>query len=310
MPFQLNSQKLFLTYAEVNDWSTQEVYDFLHDLLEIPIKLLVAKELHKNGHTHFHVFAELQRPIRTRDKRFADLNGPEKSSHHGNYQGARNAKNVLKYCTKDGDFVSNFNVEELLPKSTSSTKVFGQRIMAGEDFMQVIQDFPQFIKGYQRLKTDVEAYIKDVEERKVDRSLPSEVPNPWDQRFFVDTDVKRCHFWFYSAQPNKGKTSGVIEPLIRHHHAYLFNPKSTYHEVRKGTKIICIDEFSIGQMKAQSLNTLCDGFYKFRIFMGGEITLDEKPLVIICSNYSINEVFPFMNNLVHARFNEYDVSQF
>lgn len=61
-------------------------------------------------------------------------------------------------------------------------------------------------------------------------------------------------------------------------------------------------------MKAQSLNTLCDGFYKFRIFLGGEITLSEKPLVVICSNFSILEVFPYMSTLVYARFNEIDVS--
>lgn len=307
--FQLNSSKLFLTYPEADPCTLQQIYYDLTEKFEHS-KLLVAEERHQNGNLHFHCYIELQSALRTTDPRFADLKRPDGTVLHGNYQGCRSAKNVVKYCTKEDNFLSTFDVNELLPKSTSRTKVFGTRIMQGEDFMEVLKDFPEYIKGYARLKQDVEQFQKDMQEKGAVFELPAELPNPWNKTFLVDTDNKKCHFWFHSQIPNKGKTTGVIEPLLRNHNAYLFNPKGTYHEIRKSTKVICIDEFSIGQMKAQSLNTLCDGYYKFRIFMGGEIQLDEKPLVVICSNFSINEVFPYMNNLVHARFYEYDVSMY
>jgi len=57
-------------------------------------------------------------------------------------------------------------------------------------------------------------------------------------------------------------------------------------------------------MKAQTLNKLCDGFFTFRRIYVGEFYLDEKPIVCVCSNFSIDEVYPLESRLVHARFNE------
>lgn len=312
MPFQINSKKLFLTYSDEELLTKQDVFDQLHELLEVfgIEEMLVAEELHQNGVPHFHAYIALKETLRTRSKSFADLVRPDGTNKHGNYQGCRSAKNVLKYCTKEDNFVATFDVGQLLGNGKSRAKIFGERIIQGEDFLEIMQDFPENIKGYTRLRQDVQEFLKDMEDRRNPCALPDEIPNPWGQRFFVETDNKKCHFWFYSHEPNKGKTTGVICPLVRDHSACLFNPKSTYHEIRKTTTVICLDEFSKGQMKAQQLNTLCDGFFKFRIFMGGEIMLNSKPIVIICSNFSIDEVFPYMNELVHARFYEIDVSNF
>ena len=51
---------------------------------------------------------------------------------------------------------------------------------------------------------------------------------------------------------------------------------------------------------------MCDGTYPFRIFMGGTIEL-RNPLIIILSNQSILDLYPNMNALLYARFNEIEL---
>ena len=110
MTFQICSKNLFLTYAEC-PVPKEELYDFLNEKFQ-PLNLCVAKELHKNGNAHLHAFVGLEDQYRTRDPRFADFQG-----YHGNYQGCRSAKNVLKYCTKEDDYKANFDVALALTKS-------------------------------------------------------------------------------------------------------------------------------------------------------------------------------------------------
>lgn len=49
---------------------------------------------------------------------------------------------------------------------------------------------------------------------------------------------------------------------------------------------------------------MCDGQYDFRIFMKGYMRLKVKPIVIVLSNFSIEECYPNMKELLYARFNE------
>jgi len=109
--FQLCTKQLFLTYPQC-PIDKEQAYDILchvfGDNLEL---LLVAKELHANGDPHLHVYARLKETLRIRDSKFADLTCPVTGTcYHGNYQGCRSAKNVLKYCTKKDDFKSNFDI--------------------------------------------------------------------------------------------------------------------------------------------------------------------------------------------------------
>lgn len=307
--FQINSSKLFFTYSEVNDTTKEDVYNFLQERFE-PKEILVAHELHKNGHDHYHAYLSFDQPLRTCNSRFADYTRPDGVVFHGNYQGCRSPKNVVIYCTKEDNYLANFDITPLLGKTGSMASILGKRILEGEDLLEICKEFPQHIKGYKRLKEDIQEFKEDQRLRDHPIDLPAEVPNSWNQRFMVDTDNKKCHYWFYSNEPNKGKTTGTILPLIRDHHAALFAPKAQYQELSVDTKVICIDEFSPGQLKAEQLNQMCDGLWKYRVIYRGNIQLNEKPLIVVCSNYSINQVFPIKYDLVKARFNEYDVSQY
>lgn len=298
MTFQICSKNLFLTYPQCNE-SKEDLFKHLEQKFS-PERLLVAHELHKNGDNHLHAYVSLNEAFRTRDSRFADYAG-----YHGNYQGCRSAKNVLKYCTKEEDYISNFDITTLLGVSVPEKTILGKRILEGESLMQIVKEHPKYVFGYKKLKEDVTTLFEDINNAGFEPELPCEVPNPWSLRCLVDTDNKKCHFWFYSSKPNQGKTTCVINPLIRDHHACLFTPQATYVNIRETTKVICIDELKKGSIKYEILNSICDGNYNFRVFMKGCIKLKEKPLVVICSNFSIKEVFPYMHEFVYARFNEY-----
>lgn len=304
MTFQINSKTLFLTYPECNV-SKERALEIFQTIFKDIESYAIAQEKHKNGHDHLHCYIKLKTQFRSRNPRFADLDG-----HHGNYQGCRSSKGVLKYCTKEDDFISNLDVGELLGKSKTKKEILGKRIIEGEDLDEIVKEHPELIFGYKRLREDIEEYKVSTNRKTRELEIPNEVPNPWNKTFLVDTDNKKCHYWFYSTIPNKGKTTGVILPLIRTHSAVLFDPQATYHEITEDTKCIVLDEVKKGSIKYDVLNQICDGTKKFRIFMKGYISLQEKPLVVICSNFSIDEVFPFKNELVHARFNEYIVDYY
>lgn len=306
MTFQICSKNLFLTYPEC-PLGKEIVYEKLHELFHLKEeeKLLVAEEKHANGNPHIHAYIGLQDAFRTRCGRFADIEG-----YHGNYQGCRSAKNVLKYCTKEDNFKANFDVEQILSKSESKKTILGKRLLDGENLMQIVKENPELIFGFKRLKEDIDCLQECMHFQNFEFEMPGTVPNPWGKTFPIDTDNKKCHYWFYSTMANKGKTTGVILPLIRNHHATLFSPTALYHDIRKEVKTIVMDEVRKGSIKYEILNSLCDGTYRFRVFMRGNVALEEKPIVIICSNFSIKEVFPFKFDLIEARFNEICVDNF
>lgn len=69
---------------------------------------VVAEEVHKNGDPHLHVWLKLKNAVNTRNCKFADIGG-----YHGNYQGVRSNKCVIKYCTKAENYIASIDVGNL-----------------------------------------------------------------------------------------------------------------------------------------------------------------------------------------------------
>jgi len=295
--FQINSKIIFLTYPHC-DQPKEDLYEFLCSY-ESPkvLQVLVAREKHSNGLYHLHAVAKFETSYRTTNPQEFDFRGS-----HGNYQPARSFKNVLKYCTKEDDYVANFDVGEMLGVKTTEKEALGKRILAGEDLVKIVQEHPKFLFGYTKLKTDVEELKNDMFEFP---DLCDQLPNPWGLAMPVDTDNKKCHYWVYSTEPNHGKTSGFILPLYETYKACLFDPSSTYHKVSENTKMILIDELVPKNIKFNILNKMCDGTYEYRVIYKGDIRLKSKPIVVVCSNFSIERCFGIASKFIHARFTEY-----
>jgi len=111
--FQFNSSSICLTYSNVAKQGNESAVNLLlcnstelskflcsvHDKGGIQY-IVVSKESHKDGNTHFHAGIKLKSTFRTRDDRFWDWNGL-----HPNVQSARQFIQWVKYVKKDGDFI-------------------------------------------------------------------------------------------------------------------------------------------------------------------------------------------------------------
>lgn len=293
MPFQINSSKLFLTYPQC-DRLKEDLLNFLIIKFN-PVKYLVAHELHANGDHHLHAYLELSGPFRTRDPRFADFDGA-----HGNYQGCRNGKNVLKYCTKSDDFCGNVDVSSELEGNTRQADF--AKLVSGEiTLVELVQKRPSYLSGLTRLENDLRTFKRLKTPPKPD--LPTYLPNPWGKLLRTNINDKKRHFWIYSTRPNLGKTFRFILPLKREYNSLLKTDNEPYWPATGGEKLVLLDEYNTALFKYSQLNSFCDGTYGYRVFQGGVIHL-HSPIVIVCSNHSIIDLYPNMYELLYARFNE------
>lgn len=103
--FRLNATQLFLTYPQCSLDPT-EALQLLTEALKKKKRTiseyLIAKEKHKDGNDHLHVWLKLDKKVDIRSASLLDL-----KNHHGNYQSARSSSRVKAYCSKEGDFIAH-----------------------------------------------------------------------------------------------------------------------------------------------------------------------------------------------------------
>lgn len=295
--FQINSSRLFLTYPQC-DVDKETVFQFLSDKFK-PLDLLVAHELHANGDHHIHAFLKLDSPYRTTNARFADL----PTGHHGNYQGCRSPKNVVKYCSKNDDFISTFDVSSSL-ESNNRKRAFGELIAGNISLVDLIKQNPVMVEKYSKLRYEVNSFKAACDD--VRKPPPTFLPNPWGLCLFAYRLAKRRHYWFWSSQPNAFKSTMARE-LAKWFKVYHTSCIEVYWNLVGDEFIVIIDEYNYAQLKYYELNAMADGTYSFRIFQGGLIRLKD-PLIIILSNQSLRDIYPFRFDLLEARFICIDVS--
>lgn len=295
MPFQINSSKLFLTYPQCKV-TKEDALEFL-TLTFAPKEYIIAHELHKNGDDHLHVYLSLPGPIRTTNPHFADL----PNSVHGNYQGCRSAKNVIKYCTKAEDYLSNMDVSALLQSRSNRRELLGSLLDKRRTLVSLVEEFPEYLYGYSKLKLDYTNFLKDKEDVRL--PLPMFLPNPWSKVLPSKKKCKKRHYWLYSDRPNVGKTYHFALPIFQTYKVHLRTGCEPYWNLRGDEEAVILDEYNSASFKFYMLNGMCDGTYSYRIFQGGVIEL-KTPLIVVLSNLPISALYPNMNELLYARFNE------
>ena len=65
---------------------------------------VICEELHKDGEAHLHAFLKLDHRVNFKSSLF-DIQG-----YHGNYQVAKSWRAVVKYVKKDGNYISNIDL--------------------------------------------------------------------------------------------------------------------------------------------------------------------------------------------------------
>lgn len=265
-----------------------------------PLHYLVAHELHANGDHHLHCYLSLDEPIRTRDPRFADLPGP----FHGNYQGCRSPRNVLKYCTKEEDYCGNVDVSSI-DGSNLRKRAFTELVNGSKTLTDIIDENPSLLSGYCKLKLDLLTFNQD---RVASRpSMPNWLPNPWGKVLLSCKKSKKKHYWIYSRQPNVGKTFHFALPLVREYRGIVRTGSEPYWIISGDEEFIILDEYNAAIFPYYQLNAMCDSTFQFRVFHQGVRVLNNM-LIIVLSNKPIHELYPNMNHLIYARFNEIEIN--
>ena len=168
--------------------------------------------------------------------------------------------------------------------------------MDGEDLADVMQDAPELIFEYKKLKTNIEAYFLDQKNQIpacTEYSFHSAQIRPWT------TEVKQRHLWVWSAMPNMGKTTH----LFKHAETYRcswYNYAEKYQNIKPDTQFLLMDEYSTAHLTFTQLNQMCDGTYQYPTKHGNPV--QPKLTIILCSNRPIHMVYPNMFQLVEARF--------
>lgn len=304
MPFRLKSSQLFLTYPQC-DLDKQIAYDYLCNRFEAE-KILVAHELHANGDHHLHVYLKSKGTINTNDSKFADLPG----GYHGNYQGCRSAKNVLKYCTKDEDYLANFDVTSLLSTRSTRSTDFQDLLNRKRTLEELLIDKPQYLINYNTLSKNLQIYFENTERQR--ETIPWCIPNPWGKLLLNFQELhKRRHFWIFSSGPNSGKTTFALE-LTQKYGGCINSNREPYWNIGPQCRFVIIDEYNSARFRYDELNAMADGTYSYRRFQLGLHTFNrgQFPILIVLSNQTIDDIYPFRSDLLKARFIQIDISKF
>lgn len=98
--FRFDSKSIFLTYPQAEELSFELIAD---KLKELGFKdYVIAQENHQDGNIHFHAYGESTSRFRSRNERVFDIN-----NKHPNIQSPRNRKDVIKYVTKDNNYITS-----------------------------------------------------------------------------------------------------------------------------------------------------------------------------------------------------------
>lgn len=171
LKFRIDSKQFFLTYPKCN----LEPVDVLERLKNrfllksvVLTKYVIAKELHKDGDPHIHCYVAYSSNLNLRRADCFDLprkEGDDLEPYHGNYQGARSAKDVVKYCVKGGLYITNME-EEIKGKTLIlERKAAIQQMIEGNlEVKDYLVQHPNmnYLGNYCRLKANLTALRLDL----------------------------------------------------------------------------------------------------------------------------------------------------
>lgn len=269
----------------------------------------VVQEKHKDGAFHLHAQIQFIREFSANSKSFDIALGQQ--IHHCNIQKTKSSEDWKKYLEKEGTVVSwgqyqNISVPRV-KKQTDSEKPSNKELLEG-DLESMIQtdrisllSLPSILaarKAYETIKVSTKlrpkGYFPPTWQEKDVMSIMMRVFNK---------NHKKKHYWLYSDMPNKGKTTFLLRVSEIYECAW-YNTQEKYQNFNQSSSVLIFDEFGKGNsVKITDLNAMCDGNYQYPSKGRPAITLN-CPIVIICSNFSIPEVYPHSLERIEARFNQ------
>lgn len=160
--FRLRTHKVFLTYPKYsNEQPELEAVRVLllglggtNGIPEGCAGGLVARELHQDGTWHIHAVLDYECKTAINQPRAYDL-----GDRHPNMQAVRSYTAVLRYATKDGEYIRWGTAEAPPNRGELLALCVAGRLKPHE----AVQKYPGFLLGYSRFVNDYNAFMSDVQ---------------------------------------------------------------------------------------------------------------------------------------------------
>lgn len=110
MSFRINAKHFAITYSntEAQNWVEFNIENLCEHLISLGAEhVIVSKELHESGDTHFHALVSYKRRKDVRSATYFDFNNV-----HPNIQACRNINAWTTYIKKDGNFIEQGTVKD------------------------------------------------------------------------------------------------------------------------------------------------------------------------------------------------------
>lgn len=299
MAFRLESNDYMLTYSKCSA-DFDHFFEYMKTKFSDKLSYMcIAQELHQDGDTHYHVQLQFRRVYNCTSPRTFDYCG-----YHPKIERTSCSTSVNEYIKKDGNFRECGEFSPLRKSRTKKFKLTNSQLLYGDliDFIETDQ-------------ISVKSLVSVLNARKVFFDLKIVSNNPplgsvintiWNELPSIDvfdSSVKNRHYWIYSTVVNKGKTT-FLKTLLDSYRTYRFNVLEKYQDVSDDTEIVVFDEYAKGHsMTLTHLNSICDGIHRYPKKNGPSVVL-KFPLVIICSNFSISQIYNDPMGRLQARFRE------
>lgn len=261
---KLNNKTFFLTYSQCS-----LILESLLDGIKLGFhehcqgrrvtKYVVAHEEHKDGGSHRHVFVDLDRPFRGQvPADFLDVEG-----HHPNLECVRSNAKVLAYCTKEGKYITNMEINQKVTKED-----IARRLMRGDKLVDIVQESPKFLFGYSRLKADIQLY-------ELDRNK-------------VEALDRTCGLWI-SGPSGCGKST-IATGLGN----YYFKDKNKWWDGYNGEENVLLEDVDLSWKEVLPYFKIWADRYPFNAEVkGGTISIRPKR-VVVTSNRTLTELLELM----------------
>lgn len=268
---------------------------------------VVAQEKHKDGTNHLHGIFYFQQKADIKD---ANKLVDQICNKHGNYQGAKSPKRVLRYVCKDNNYVTYGDIPDFSEKP-KITKELADIIINGGSFddclekdsgtsmlhKRKIDDLYYHIKKRKYLKTllpwDPSVLDPGVDGQEVCQWLKDNIRKPRKPR--------QPQLYIYGP-PGIGKTRFIWQ-LSRYLQVYHIPKEEEFYDDWEDGRydVAVLDEY-YGHKKLQWLNTWLDGSIMCMRQKGRQSMKGQNIPTIILSNFSPEEQYKHLPDVARQAF--------
>lgn len=313
--FRFRRKNVFLTYSDAqNDPSIDQVYKELRKIdkeSKNPNKIcnnidfmLVVKEKHKNGVTHFHVFMQFFEQLDRSDSRLFDV----PSLKHPEIVYVNNVKRVIKYMCKhvktDEDRQNNlreFNLDHrfFLETTCESLDTLGYKLINKIiSPIQAIKENPKLFFKADTLLRNHDLYHSEVEKLNnpgkelIDIVIGHREKNPLVFKFNKNKKKRENPQFWICGNTNSGKTYNVEQLELLGHRGYLGSKDNDWAGYRdEYWDFMYFEEYS-GENTIQFMNQLLEGTkMDLKAKYGNKIRKNKNLPIFINSNMLPHEAY-------------------